>query len=174
MQDSIQISKVVRFETFELNLKTGELRKGGARIRLQEQPFQILAALLDRPGKLVTREALRERLWPNDTFVDFDKGLNIAVSKLRHALGDSADEPRFIETLPRRGYRFIGPVERLDASGEIVGLPEGAAAERTICHYRLFEKLGEGAATLASVSRPRSTRGAPPGRRPGPGKACSP
>ena len=144
MQDSIQISKVVRFETFELNLKTGELRKGGVRIRLQEQSFQILAALLDRPGKLVTREALRERLWPDDTFVDFDKGLNIAVSKLRQALGDSADEPRFIETLPRRGYRFIGPVERLDASGEIVGLPEGAAAERTISHYRLLEKLGEG------------------------------
>ena len=144
MQDSIQISKVVRFETFELNLKTGELRKGGVRIRLQEQSFQVLAALLDRPGKLVTREALRERLWPDDTFVDFDKGLNIAVSKLRQALGDSAEEPRFVETLPRRGYRFIGPVERLDSSGEIVGLPEGSAAQRTISHYRLLEKLGEG------------------------------
>ena len=144
MQDSIQSSKVVRFETFELNLKTGELRKGGVKIRLQEQSFQIVAALLERPGKLVTREALRERLWPDDTFVDFDTGLNIAVSKLRQALGDSADEPRFIETLPRRGYRFIGAVEQLDASGEIVGLPEGAGSERTISHYRLLEKLGEG------------------------------
>ena len=111
MQDSIQISKVVRFETFELNLKTGELRKGGVKIRLQEQSFQIIAALLERPGKLVTREALHERLWPDETFVDFEKGLNIAVSKLRQALGDSADEPRFIETLPRRGYRFVGVIE---------------------------------------------------------------
>lgn len=144
MQDSIQISKVVRFETFELNLRTGELRKGGVRIRLQEQSFQVLVALLERPGKLVTREALRERLWPDGTFVDFEKSLNIAVSKLRQALGDSADEPRFIETLPRRGYRFIGPVEQLDASGGIVGLPEGTATKRTISHYRLLEKLGQG------------------------------
>ena len=144
MQDSIQISKVVRFETFELNLRTGELRKSGVKIRLQGQSFQILAAMLERPGKLVTREALHERLWRGDTFVDFEKGLSIAVSKLRQALSDAADEPRFVETLPRRGYRFIGPVERLDASGEIVGLPEGAAAERTISHYRLLEKLGEG------------------------------
>ena len=135
---------MVRFETFELNLKTGELRKGGVKIRLQEQSFQILAALLERPGKLVTREALHERLWPDETFVDFEKGLNIAVSKLRQALSDSADEPRFVETLPRRGYRFVGAVERLDESGEIVGLPTGAVAERRISHYRLLEKLGEG------------------------------
>ena len=144
MPEAIQISRLLRFETFELNLKTGELRKGGVKIRLQEQSYQILAALLERPGKLVTREALHKRLWPDSTFVDFEKGLNIAVSKLRQALNDSADEPRFIETLPRRGYRFIGAVEQVDASGEIVGLPEGAAAERTIPHYRLLEKLGEG------------------------------
>ena len=144
MPNSIDISRVARFETFELNLKTGELRKGGVKIRLQEQSFQILAALLERPGKLVTRDALRERLWPDSTFVDFEKGLNIAVSKLRQALGDSADEPRFIETLPRRGYRFIGPVEQVDASGEIAGLPEGAGAEHAISHFRLLEKLGEG------------------------------
>ena len=85
MADPIEISKVMRFESFELNLKTGELRKSGIKIRLQEQSFQILAALLERPGKLVSREALHERLWPNDTFVDFGKGLNIAVSKLRQA-----------------------------------------------------------------------------------------
>ena len=144
MQDSIQVSKVVRFETFELNLKTGELRKGGVKIRLQEQSFQILAALLERPGKLVTRETLHERLWPDETFVDFEKGLNIAVSKLRQALGDSADEARFIETLPRRGYRFVGVIEQIDESGEIVGLPAGTAVERTISHYRLLEKIGEG------------------------------
>ena len=112
MADPIEISKVMRFESFELNLKTGELRKSGIRIRLQDQSFQILAALLERPGKLLTREALHERLWPDETFVDFEKGLNIAVSKLRQALGDSADDPRFIETLPRRGYRFVGAVEQ--------------------------------------------------------------
>ncbi len=145
MPDSIEISKVVRFETFEVNVKTGELRKGGVKIRLPEQAFQVLDALLERPGKLVTREALRERLWPDGTFVDFEDGLNTAVRRLRRALGDSADEPRFIETLPRRGYRFIGPVELLDPAGQIVGLPEGAGDERVVAHYRLLEKLGEGA-----------------------------
>ncbi len=139
---------MVRFETFELNLKTGELRKGGVKIRLQEQSFQILAALLERPGKLVTRDALRERLWPDSTFVDFEDGVNSAVRRLRQALNDSAERPRFIETLPRRGYRFIGAVEQVveqvNASAEIVGLPEGAAAEHVISHYRLLEKLGEG------------------------------
>ena len=147
MQDSHDISKVMRFETFELNLKTGELRKGGVKIRLQEQSFQILAALFERPGKLVTREALHQRLWPGDTFVDFETGLNIAVSKLRQALGDSADEPRLIETLPRRGYRFAGAVEQLGGSGKIRGLPIepiGTKDEQTISHYRLLEKLGEG------------------------------
>ncbi len=151
MRDSIAVSKVVRFETFELNLKTGELRKGGVKVRLQEQSFQILAALLERPGKLVTRETLHERLWPDETFVDFEKGLNIAVSKLRQALGDSADEPRFIETLPRRGYRFVGVIEQIDESGEIVGLPAGTAVERTISHYRLLEKIGK--AAWASYTR---------------------
>ncbi len=161
MQDSIQISRVVRFETFELNLKTGELRKGGVKIRLQEQSFQILAALLERPGKLVTREALRERLWPDSTFVDFEKGLNIAVSKLRQALGDSADEPRFIETLPRRGYRFIGAVEQVNASGKIVGLPEGAAAEHVISHYRLLEKPSEGGMGVPAAVQSLQARGRP-------------
>ncbi len=144
MPDPIEISRVVRFETFGLNLKTGELRKGGVKIRLPEQSLQILAALLERPGKLVTRDALRVRLWPDGTFVDFEKGLNIAVVRLRQALGDSADEPRFIETLPRRGYRFVGPVELLDSAGQVVGLPEGTGDERVVAHYRLLEKLGEG------------------------------
>lgn len=100
----------VRFGVFELNPKTGELRKGGLRIRLQEQPFRVLIALLERPGRLVTRKDLQKRLWPGDTFVDFDQGLGTAIRKLREALGDSADNPRFIETLPRRGFRFIAPV----------------------------------------------------------------
>src|ERR687892_1030544 len=100
----------VRFGAFELDPRTGELRKAGVRINLPEQPFQVLKALLDHHGDLVTREDLRQRLWPAETFVDFDQGLNAAVRRLRDALGDSADTPRFVETLPRRGYRFIAPV----------------------------------------------------------------
>jgi len=100
----------VRFGAFELDPRTGELRKAGVRINLPEQPFQVLKALLDHHGDLVTREDLRQRLWPAETFVDFEHGLNAAVRRLRDALGDSADAPRFVETLPRRGYRFIAPV----------------------------------------------------------------
>ena len=101
---------LVRFSVFELDLHTRELRKNGVRLKLQDQSFQILQALLERPGELVTREELRQRIWDDDTFVDFDQGLNRAVNKLREALGDGAAAPRFIETLPRRGYRFIAPV----------------------------------------------------------------
>ena len=103
-------SGAVRFGVFEADLKAGELRKHGIRIKLQDQPFEILAMLLERPGELVTREELRLKLWPADTFVDFDHGLNNAINRLREALNDSADAPRFIETLPRRGYRFIAEV----------------------------------------------------------------
>jgi DNA-binding winged helix-turn-helix (wHTH) protein len=102
---------IVRFGVFEVDLRAGELRRQGLRIKLQEKPFQVLAMLLEHPRAVVTREELRERLWPGDTFVDFDHSLNIAVAKLREALGDSADTPRFVETLPRRGYRFLYPVE---------------------------------------------------------------
>jgi len=97
----------IRFGSFEVDLRAGELRKHGAKIRLQEQPFQILVMLLEHPGEVVTREELRNKLWPADTFVDFDHGLNKAINKLREALGDSADSPRFIETLAKRGYRFV-------------------------------------------------------------------
>jgi TolB-like protein/DNA-binding winged helix-turn-helix (wHTH) protein/Flp pilus assembly protein TadD len=100
----------VRFGVFEANLRTRELRKKGQKIKLQEQPFQVLALLLERPGEMVTREELRHALWPADTFVDFEHGLNKAISKLRKALGDDGGTPRYIETLPRRGYRFIAPV----------------------------------------------------------------
>jgi DNA-binding winged helix-turn-helix (wHTH) protein len=103
---------VARFAVFEVNLRTGELRKHGNRMRLQEQPFQVLALLLERPGELVTREELRQKLWPADTFVDFDHSLNTAINKLRETLGDSSSTPRYIETLPRRGYRFIASVTR--------------------------------------------------------------
>ena len=102
---------IVRFGAFELDLRSGELRKGGQRGHLPDQPLQVLALLLEHPGELVTRDELRQRLWAADTYVDFERGLNAAVKRLRDALGDSADTPRFIETLHRRGYRFIAPVE---------------------------------------------------------------
>jgi DNA-binding winged helix-turn-helix (wHTH) protein/tetratricopeptide (TPR) repeat protein len=101
----------VRFATFEVDLRSGELHKQGIRIKLHDQPFQVLTMLLEHPGELVTREQLHQKLWPSDTFVDFDVGLNSAIKRLRDALGDSAEEPRYIETLPRRGYRFIARVE---------------------------------------------------------------
>jgi eukaryotic-like serine/threonine-protein kinase len=101
----------VRFGIFEADLNAGQLRKNGRVVRLQEQPFRVLAALLDRPGDIVTRDELRERLWPTDSFGDFDQGLNTAINKLRDALGDSATAPRFVETLPRRGYRFVYKIE---------------------------------------------------------------
>src|SRR2546422_7967947 len=106
-----QAGRIVRFGIFEVDLAAGELRKGGARVRLQEQPFQVLAYLLQHPGEIVTREELRQKLWPADTFVDFDHSLNTAVNKVREALGDSASSPRYLETLARRGYRFLAPVE---------------------------------------------------------------
>lgn len=102
---------VVRFAEYEADLRSGELLRQGHRLKLQEKPFQVLAALLSRPGELVTREELRQSLWPADTFVDFEHGLNTAVNKVRETLRDSASNPRFIETLPRRGYRFIEPIQ---------------------------------------------------------------
>src|SRR6266849_5926243 len=101
-----------RFGLFEVDFRAGELLKNGRRIRLQDQPLQVLAMLLEHPGNVITRDEFRQKLWPNDTFVDFDHGLNNAINRLRDALNDSAEAPRFIETLPRRGYRFISQVER--------------------------------------------------------------
>jgi DNA-binding winged helix-turn-helix (wHTH) protein len=97
----------LRFGVFEMDLRTGELRKHGMQVRLQKQPFQVLAMLLEHPGEVVTREELQKNLWPADTFVDFDHGLNKAINKIREALGDSAESPRFLETVSRRGYRFL-------------------------------------------------------------------
>jgi eukaryotic-like serine/threonine-protein kinase len=116
-------SPTLRFDIYTLDLLAGELYKDGRKIKLQDQPFQILAMLLEQPGQVVTREQLRERLWPEDTFVDFDHSLNTAVKKLRQALNDEADKPRYIETLPKRGYRFIGPaVERVAAAPASSGM----------------------------------------------------
>ncbi len=138
---------MVRFGIFELDLVVGELRKSGVRIRLQEQPLQVLAMLLERPGDVVTRDELRQKLWPADTFVDFDHSLNTAVNKIREALGDSASSPRFVETLARRGYRFIAPVQREETPGS-VSQATGAMAAKANQH-------------LKNVSEPVSVRGYP-------------
>ena len=108
--DSRNGTRLIQFGIFEADLHTGELRRNGVRVRLQEQPFQILAMLLERPGEIVAREELRTRLWPADTFVDFDHSFNAAVRRLRDTLGDTAENPRFVETVARRGYRFLAPV----------------------------------------------------------------
>jgi DNA-binding winged helix-turn-helix (wHTH) protein len=107
-------SKRLRFGVFEVDLRTGELTKRGSRLKLQEQPFRVLAMLLERPGRLMTREELHSRLW-SQTVVDFDHGLNKAISKIREVLGDSVESPRFIETAARRGYRFLADVTVIDA-----------------------------------------------------------
>ena len=124
-------SKIVRFGVFEADLQTGELRKNGVKVPLQDQPFQVCAILLENFGKLVTREELRRRVWPEDTFVDFDHALNTAITKIRIALGDEADNPRFVETMPRRGYRFIAPVDIPSPKAPTTGGPaiEGAREE---------------------------------------------
>jgi TolB-like protein len=112
MQEPAQLRRAVKFGVFEADLATHELRKNGLKIRLQDQPFQVLALLLENRGEVMTREELRQKLWPADTFVDFDNGLNTAINKIREALCDSAESPRYVETLPRRGYRFIGQSEQ--------------------------------------------------------------
>jgi DNA-binding winged helix-turn-helix (wHTH) protein/Tol biopolymer transport system component len=128
-------SRSVRFGSFEVDLRTGELRKGGLKVKLHGQPFEVLAILLERPGDVVTREELQHKLWASDTFVDFEHGLNKAINKLREALGDSPDNPRFIETLPRRGYRFIGAVLPTEGAARqteaITGMPPSMHSDIT-------------------------------------------
>jgi len=118
---------IFRFGAYEADPGSGELRKSGLRLRVQEQPFQVLLVLLQRPSEVVTREELRQKLWPADTFVDFDHSLNTVINKLREALNDSAANPRFIETLARRGYRFLAPVEFVQKQAA-PGLPAAASA----------------------------------------------
>jgi TolB-like protein/DNA-binding winged helix-turn-helix (wHTH) protein/Flp pilus assembly protein TadD len=134
MEEEQKVHRRLRFGTFELDLRAGELRKHGLRIRLQEQPFQILAMLLEQPGEIVTREELHKRLWPADTFVDFDHGLNKAISKIREALGDSAESPRFVETVARRGYRFLAEVKIADTPP--IHSPEPATQPRPTAEAR--------------------------------------
>jgi len=114
VQEDQEVRGRLRFGVFELDLRAGELRKSGLRIRLQEQPVKVLTTLIEHPGEVVTREELRKKLWPSDTFVDFDHGLNKAINKIREALSDSAENPRFVETVARRGYRFIAEVKVAD------------------------------------------------------------
>ncbi len=134
--------RTLRFAAFEIDLAAGELRKNGTRIRLQEQPFQILVYLLDRPGEVVTREELRQKLWPADTFVDFDHSLNTAVNKLREALGDSASSPRYVETLARRGYRFLAPVQPTEAKLPPQDSPLMSAGETAVPVAPFHRDLG--------------------------------
>jgi len=127
--------RIIRFGVFEVDLAAGELRKKGLKVRIQEQPFQTLALLIARPGDVVTREELRQKLWPADTFVDFDHSLNTAVNKIREALGDSASSPRYVETLAKRGYRFIAPVEMPGLAG-VAPSEKSAGAHSTTPAYR--------------------------------------
>jgi TolB-like protein/DNA-binding winged helix-turn-helix (wHTH) protein len=143
--NQVHLSHLKRFDLFELDLRTAELYKAGKRIKLQEQPCQILALLLEHPGELVPREELKRKLWPSDRFVDFDHGVNIAINKLRDALGDSAEKPRFIQTLPRRGYRFIGPMHGADGGSPAeMALPTVVAPALSPRRYRAltFTVLG--------------------------------
>jgi DNA-binding winged helix-turn-helix (wHTH) protein len=117
METPVEPRRVVRFGVFEVDFQGGELRKRGVKLRLSGQPFQVLVTLLDKPGQVVTRDELRKKLWDSDTFVDFEHSLGTAINKIREALGDSADSPRFIETLPRRGYRFIGSISTARGAG---------------------------------------------------------
>lgn len=139
MSELSSVPHPVRFAAFEMDLRSGELRKQGVKVNLQDQPFQVLALLVQRAGEVVTREELRHRLWTADTFVDFEDGLNTTIKKIRMALGDSAESPRFIETLPRRGYRFIVPVQ---ASGGTVAGVIRPAAEKMLLAVLPLKNLG--------------------------------
>src|SRR2546430_8536306 len=134
------LRRVVRFGVFQVDLRAGELFKQGIKIKLQQQPFRVLALLLEHPGELVTREDLRQAIWPAGTFVEFDVGLDAAIHKLRSALGDSAENPRLVETLPRRGYPFITTVDDVTPSD---------AAQRT--RPRAVGAIIAGAVALAAV-----------------------
>jgi DNA-binding winged helix-turn-helix (wHTH) protein/Tol biopolymer transport system component len=144
----VESARTLRFGVFELNLRVGELRRNGIKIKLQEQPFQVLSQLLERPGDVVTREELRDRLWPADTFVDFDHGLNAAIRRLRDALGDSAENPTFVETVARRGYRFLAPVSMQPTNG---AGPEQVSTEAEPVTHPLRHRVGWIGASVAGV-----------------------
>src|ERR1700687_1887122 len=165
--EPLRHTSVVRFGTYEVPPQSGELRKAGVKIRVQQQPMKLLEILLERPGEVVSREELRGRVWINESFGDFDQALNIAIAKLRTALEDSAENPRFIETLPKRGYRFIADVSVVDAdphpkrpappAGELPGLEEDLQKEKIRAGH---ETQGDGLTTgpVAPKRRLPSTR----------------
>jgi TolB-like protein/DNA-binding winged helix-turn-helix (wHTH) protein/Tfp pilus assembly protein PilF len=132
--------RFIRFAAFTVDLQLGELRKFDTKIRLQQQPFQVLAMLLEHPGELVTREELRQRLWPNDSFGDFDHGLNAAINRLRERLNDDAEKPRYVETIPRRGYRFISPIETVEPLPATVA-EAATSSSATVPHRRSLRWL---------------------------------
>jgi len=145
--------RLARFGEFELDIRAGELRRSGVPVRLQEQPLRILTMLLEHPGEVVLRDEIRKRLWPNDTAVEIGHGINAAVLRLREALGESAENPRFIQTLPRRGYRFCGEVEWENGSLTVAGItavqpatppPAADLTGQTVSHYRILARLGSG------------------------------
>lgn len=167
LERASNLPRVLRFGVFEVDLASHELRKRGARLKLQEQPFHVLAALLEQPGELVSREDLKEGLWTHDTFVEFDHGLNTAIQKIRQALGDSAESPRYVETVPRKGYRFLANVESLDGPNQTA---ETAAVQPAVRWRRrgafwwvLAAALASAAAiTVLVVRRPRGAPDSPP------------
>jgi Tol biopolymer transport system component/DNA-binding winged helix-turn-helix (wHTH) protein len=148
MDEVVGSPQIVRFGIFEANLQSAELYKNGTKVPLQGQPFQVCVILLEHPGELVTREELRRRVWPEDTFVDFDHALNTAITKIRLALGDQADNPRFVETLPRRGYRFIASVDKPRSQGAAPLVPKN----RTLVFTAKAQWLAAGAALLVLLS----------------------
>ena len=183
MNDAQRPAGCVRFGAFEFNPHIGELLKHGMKIKLSGQPVEVLAMLLERPGQRVTREQLQGRLWPHDTVVEFEHSINAAINRLREALGDSADEPRYVETLPRRGYRFIAPVEvfaspqgavpvvdpvrpEVPVASELPSLETPSAggteeasadlAGQTVSHYRVLDRIGSGA--MGVIYRAEDTR----------------
>src|SRR6202040_2373429 len=146
----------LRFGVFEMDFRRGELRKHGMQVRLQKQPFQVLAMLLEHAGEVVTREELQKNLWPADTFVDFDHGLNKTINKIREALGDSAESPRFVETVSRRGYRFLAEVKDV-ASGSVAATTHGTEALSSPQHSDLA-KIASDSVTEKRIAPSRSWR----------------
>ena len=141
--------RFVRFGSFQLDLRAGELRRNGIKVRAPDQSIKVLALLVEEPGEVVTREELRQKLWPNGTIVEFDRSINAAIKRLRQALEDFSEEPKFVETLPKRGYRFLVPVERAGpAESAQASEPEPESSEpmgQIVSHYRVLGKLGRGA-----------------------------
>ena len=172
MTEVVDSPRLVRFGSYEVDLPAGELKKCGVKLKLSGQPFQVLAILLEQPGTVVTREELQKRLWP-DTFVDVDHNLNTSINKIREALGDSSESPRFVETLPRRGYRFIAPitvngtaaVAAADGSKDRPSSgPESPARTKPLRALALLGSVMLLAAGGLSIFKRRETPGAPPQR----------